>query len=104
MEFTSTVSRWPGKIHTADYMTFPQLVEWEKALDGAQKLDKDNSSLSEFYGKLLPTSLSFVKQWDIKGLPEKVDSNNFPASPALIAWLVDSITELYRLTNTDNPN
>ena len=104
LEFISNVPGWPGKIFTGTYLTFPQLVAWEKALSRATKLKESTESLYEFYAELLPSAITLIKKWEIERLPENVTYENFPASPRLVAWLVETITDLYEKTNASDPN
>jgi|SRR3990167_2023427 len=103
LEYTSDVPRWPGKIFTAAYLTFPRLVEWEKALDDAKQL-KETDGLFAFYAKLLPAAIPLVEKWELSKLPEMVTYEIFPASPRLVAWLVECIADLYTKTNESDPN
>ena len=105
LEYPCDVDRWKGKItfHN-DYLSFPALVAWEKALSAATKLKESTDSLYEFYAALLPAAIPLVKLWDISGLPNPVTYETFPASPKLVAWLVECITDLYEKTNSSDPN
>lgn len=103
LEYTSDVERWSGKIFTAPYLTFPSLISWEKALDDAKKL-KESDGIFAFYAKLLPAAIPLVEKWELVGLPNPVTYETFPASPRLVAWLVECITDLYEKTNTPDPN
>lgn len=97
-KYESTLKRWPGHILLGDYMPFPDLLKWEKALEQAKALDS-TSSVNEFYNRLLPVACGMVHEWHIQGLPEKVSLENFPASAKLVAFVVESITDLYTKTN-----
>jgi len=99
MKFESTVERWPGHIETEDVMRYPALIAWENALGDASKIEDQTSAVS-FYGKLLPVAITMVKEWHFDGLPDIVTYENFPASPLLVAWLVDCITKLFQATNS----
>jgi hypothetical protein len=103
-------SRWPGTIVLPDFMTFPQLRDWQKAMNAARKInelqqaaDKDTISIADFYLSILPAATSLVKEWHIEGLPEKVDESVFPASSNLMSWLMDCVNDLYTRTNV-SPN
>src|SRR3990167_11169170 len=100
MEFTSKVPRWKGKIHTGEFMHWGNMVLWETAVEDARQLG-ENASLAQFYSKLLPIALKFVERAEINGLPEKLEYKDVPASPKFVAFLIESVTELYRLTNED---
>jgi len=105
LEYPCDVDRWKGKIvFTNDYLSFPALVSWEKALSAATKLKESTDSLYEFYAALLPNAIPLVGKWEIAGLPEHVTYEDFPASPRLVAWLVETITDLYEKTNASDPN
>ncbi len=100
----SPESRWPGTIVLSEYLTFPQLFRWETAMNEAKKVSvlqqaADSITTADFYLKLLPTAVSFVTEWHISGLPDKVDENNFPASAKLMSWLITCVSELYTATN-----
>ena len=103
IEYASDVKRWGGKIWLPDYMSFPCLVDWEQALDGAKQL-KAKDGLFAFYAKLLPAAIPLVEKWELNGLPNPVTYETFPASPKLVAWLVECITDLYTKTNESDPN
>ena len=103
IEYASDVKRWGGKIWLPDYMSFPCLVDWEQALDGAKQL-KAKDGLFAFYAKLLPAAIPLVEKWELNGLPSPVTYETFPASPKLVAWLVECIADLYAKTNESDPN
>ena len=104
LEYPCAVDRWKGKIEfNSDYLPFPHLVEWERALDKAKNLKKEDGKFA-FYATLLPVAIPFVDTWEISGLPNPVTYKTFPASPRLTAWLVDCITDLYQKTNAPDPN
>ena len=102
MEFTSSVAKWPGRIVTGEYITYPELVEFEAALDMAKGLG-ENSRAHAFYQSLLPAACKIVRKWEIQGLPENVTPDNFPGSLELVAWVVESISDLYKITNGQDP-
>ena len=95
--------RWPGYVMMPDYFSFPNLLRWEQAMAKAKEA-KDSNITSEFYLQVLPTAISFVQEWHIDGLPEKVDENNFPASSGLMSWMIGVVTDLYVRTNDPSPN
>ena len=98
MKFDSTVERWPGYIETEDVMRYPALIAWDSALTDASRAE-DQTNAVLFYGKLLPVAIPMVKEWHIEGLADIVTYDNFPASPLLVAWLVECITKLFQATN-----
>ena len=107
IEYVSKVDRWPGKIYANSYMTFPELQKWEEAIEGTKSLVKEGeentANTISFYGALLKPAIEIIKKWEIVGIPEKVSVENFPASLSLVAFVVDSITDLYRRTNYTDP-
>ena len=100
MEHEVKVKRWKGKFHTAEYMTWPQMTKWERAVDAARELG-DKANTSDFYGTLLPTALEIITKTEIKGLPEHLTLETFPSSAMLCVAVVEAITSLYQLTNQD---
>ena len=81
-------------------------IDYQKsieALDDAKKL-KESDGLFVFYAKLLPAAIPLVEKWEIKGLTNPVTYETFPASPRLVAWLVECVTDLYNKTNDSDPN
>lgn len=109
IEYVSKVERWPGKIFTNSYMTFPELQKWEEAIEGTKSLtksvegDESTANTISFYGALLKPAMEIIKKWEIVGVPENVTVESFPASLSLVAFVVDSITDLYRRTNYTDP-
>jgi len=103
--FVSTIERWPGKVLTNEWMTWPQLELWEVALKAAQKVNAENDSVIQFYSIMLPIALEIVKEWDIQGLSAEIKStDDLPASVELIAFIVESISKLFADTNAVSPN
>lgn len=102
LTFDSPVARWPGTVSTSDYLTYPQLIEWEKALDEAKRLGEDKS-VAEFYAAFQPIIWKIVKKWDIAGLDDPPALDDFPGSPPLMSWLVEVISDLYKKTNDIDP-
>lgn len=98
--YTSPVPQWPGTIQTADYLTYPELIDWDEALTAAKAhTDPEGGSVVKFYHCLLPLAIRLVGKWEIAGLPAELGLATFPGSPALAAWLVDCISDLFRTTN-----
>lgn len=99
-DYTSPMAQWPGTIHTADYMTYPELIEWDAALTAAKPYTEgEEASVVKFYECLLPLAIRLVARWAIAGLPEAMSLATFPGSPMLAAWLIDCISDLFRITN-----
>lgn len=107
----STDKRWPGNVVMPDFMSFPMLAKWQKAMNEARKItvaqqiaDKDTISTADFYLSILPVATELVSEWHIQGLPEKVDETNFPASSNLMSWIIECVNDLYTRTNSTDPN
>ena len=102
MEFNKDgkVPRWKGKIYTGEFMRWSDMVSWEEAVEEARKLG-ENASLGKFYDKLLPVAVKFIERAEIKDLPEKLEYKDIPASPKFVAFLIESVTKLYEITNED---
>lgn len=101
MIYECNAKRWKGKIYLPEWMSWQSMVRWEHAVDEARKLG-EGVNISDFYDKLLPVALTFVEKFEIAGLPEHVEYEKFPASPKLVASLIEAVTELYRITNEDD--
>ena len=122
MKIESPVKRWPGTITLPEYLTIPQAMAWEDALEKARDLLpevefelKEDGSIDA--SKLLPEHLEYlnisnsvkyanevlpgikecVLEWNLKDF----DPENFPATPRqsrleLMNWLMTEITKLYK--------
>ena len=102
-QIDTNIERWPGHIVLPEYMNFPQLSLYQRALASAQKND-DSDDMSVFFEHLLPMAFKIVKEWHIKGLPEDLSAETFPASPALVSFVVTEIANLFNATNGIDPN
>lgn len=93
--------RWPGYVVIPDYLSYPQLNRWEIALDKAKTVSELETakSSSGFFMELLPIAISIIAEWHITGLPEKVSSDNFPASTRLLSFVTGLVSDLYTSTN-----
>lgn len=104
---TSPIKRWPGTVVLSDPLTFPQVFAFEDAIRAVQAEGKDINQ-SRVDGMILPGILACVEEWHLENIPEHPTIENFPATPPvsrsrLIAWLIESITELYTEAD-DVPN
>lgn len=102
----SNVQRWPGRIYLPDYLTFPALLEWEKAIKHLQSGPdgKTNVDMESLYTHVLPVIMNVVVKWELEGLPEKMTPETFPGSAELLNWLTNCVTELFSNTNEIAPN
>lgn len=101
-EYVSTVPKWAGTIKLPSYMTFPDLVRWEKvvkAIEGSETKD-----LSLMYDQVVPFLCYFVKEWNIDRLPGQVTPEEFPGSAELLNWLMECINAVFTATNEIDPN
>lgn len=125
----SPVKKWPGTVVIPDFLTIPQAIAWEDALEDARSLlpdiefeYKEDGSLDfskftlehykfmgisqslKYENKMLPGIKACVESWNLTGF----DVNNFPATPRqarvdLFTWLISEIMALYR-DETEVPN
>ncbi len=112
---TSPVDRFPGRVTLPDYLTMPQVMEWERAILEARALRQqaiDDKALivtvAELDGKYVTAICSIIEKWELDNYPERVTLENFPGSPRyesglLIAWLIREIGKIYS-EETDIPN
>jgi hypothetical protein len=96
----SPVKRWPGTITLPDYLTYPQVVAFRKAVAEAKGLGED-AQLDVYNYAMLPGLCICVERWDIAGLPEHVTAETFPAAPArassqLLAWVINGVVALFK--------
>jgi len=96
----SPVKRWPGTITLPEYLTYPQVVAFRKAMAEAKGLG-DDAQLDVYNYTLLPGLCACVEAWSIMGLPDKVTAEIFPATPArasasLLAWLISQVIEIFK--------
>lgn len=101
---TSPVRRYPGTVKISDPLTFPQAFAFSDALDAARALD-ENATLMQYNHVMLAGICVCVEEWHIQGLPEVVDPDTFPATPArasaeLAAWLISEVANLFAEAET----
>jgi len=82
----SPVAKWPGKIHLADPLTYPQYAAWWDALQAATagKAGLTIGDLAKdprLVNATLPGLLACVERWELTGFPEVVTAETFPATP-----------------------
>lgn len=95
----SPVKRWPGSITLPEYLTYPQVVAFRKAMADARALGEE-AQVDVYNYAMLPGLCVCVEKWNITGLPEQVTAETFPASPArasvqLLSWLIGQVTALF---------
>jgi hypothetical protein len=103
-----------------DYLTMPQALAWERALEQEDVLraehnpyiqDDANKAKPEYRyriaevmslirGGYVPAILQIVSEWHLSGLPERMTFENFPGAPKipahdLMSWLIESVGGLY---------
>lgn len=105
-EFKSPVKRWPGKIYLPEYLSFPDLLEWEKAMKSLQSGPdgKTQVDMVGLYNHVLPVIMKMVVKWELEGLPEDLTPEKFPGSAELLNWLTNCVTDLFGTTNEIAPN
>jgi len=101
----SPVKRWSGTITLSDPLNYPQYVAIQRAFKRVQP----EMTQAESHLELLPALLGCIEAWNLNGgFPEKVTTDNFPASPRLssakmIAWLIEEISALVNEAD-ESPN
>ena len=93
----SPVKRYPGSVVLHDPLTYPQLIAFQNAITEAQAVGE--TTWVKLRQALLPGILACVESWNIEGVPEEPNMDNFPATPIvsagnLVNWLQESITAL----------
>ena len=94
------VKCWPGTITIPDYLNYPQVMAFRKAMAEAQQLGED-VPVDTYNFTILPGLCACVERWDIKGLPEHVTPETFPGAPAsasvrLMSWLIGVVVEQFK--------
>ena len=107
MKTVSYEGKWPGTVTLYDPMTMQQEAAWERAMANFRTAIDEGLGISSFNLAALPGILECVSEWKLKGFPERVTIENFPAHPrneraSLISFLVTSIAEIYK--SSDDPN
>lgn len=100
---TSPVKQYPGDVILCDPLTLLQVWAIEDALtpELRERLAGDRPERA-FYDAL-PVFLACVEKWEIDGIPANPGPADFPATPpskrqagmALVAWLINSVMELF---------
>jgi len=98
LEYTG---KWAGSVTFTDPLTLPQAAAWERAVAGAQKVLKEGAGMSAYNYAILAGICTCVEKWELKGLPERITPESFPAKPhkaraELVAWLVNCVIDLYK--------
>ena len=104
--FASPVSRWPGTVALPDYLTLPQIIEWNEAIERAGTYTQETedgkrvviTDAPRYYITMLKPVCSIVLDWQLRGLGA-LTPETFPGTPVrsaqkLMRWLVDSVAEL----------
>jgi hypothetical protein len=92
--YESPVEEFPGSVTMPDYLTFPQAVAYEEAIQALSALE--NPSSAKVDSLLLPAIEQCVEKWDIEG----VENGKIPATPRvpsgkLVSWLFGIIRDMY---------
>lgn len=98
---TSPVKRWPGTITVPDYLSYPQVMAFRRAVAEAENIKNDKAEVTAYNYALLPGLCACVNKWDIVGLPEQVTAEIFPCSPVgasvrLLTWVMGAVTDLLK--------
>ena len=111
---TSPIKKWPGTVTLSDPLTYPQFFAVEDAIaEGnrqaaeAKEAGKEISQ-QRYAAAVVGGVLKCVEAHDLKGLPDPLTVDNFPASPAtssmrLASWLIEEVTEIYT-SEDESPN
>ena len=99
------VKRFPGTVTLSDPLTFPQVFAIQDALEAAGELG-DEIQVLRYNHAILPGVIECVEKWELEGVPNPPDADNFPATPAeasarLVAWLVGEISDLFNEAEPD---
>ena len=102
----SPVKKFPGTVRISEPLTYPQCFKIEDALAAHNELDSKATARKRHY-TLLPGIMACVEEWNIEGLPDDLQLDNFPATPTndidgLIAWILEEITAVYK--GDEDPN
>jgi hypothetical protein len=124
-KISSPSSRWPGAVTFSEPLNMPQALAWQRARQEVDKLRvtepiivdgketypiRDDVIMEEINVAQIPGIIACVDSWELEGFPQVVTPNNFPSSPRLknielIAWLVNTIWEIYWGTaEVEDPN
>jgi len=101
---TSPVKKWPGSVTLFDPLTYPQLIQWQTAIERANEIKADitfadAALMPSVTMALLPGICACVEKWELEGLPASISPESLPATPRqsagrLIIWLVGEIGKL----------
>lgn len=103
MKSDSPVEHFPGYVELPEFLNILQLRKFQDAFFGDlnQIIERDKKVfLSVSDEKMLPVIFDIVKEWHIKGVPEKPTISTFPATPVtaaheLIVWLTNEVYKIY---------
>lgn len=91
----SPVSEFPGTIELPEYLTLPQVIEYDQAA-------RDSKDITDAMQKnlvLLPMIFKITGTWNIKGIDPKPTMDTFPYTPIipatmLVSWLHRNIIKI----------
>jgi hypothetical protein len=94
----SPVKKFPGSVTMPDYLSYPQVLAFRRAVKEAKELG-DDVPLFEYNHALLPGIIPCVEKWEIPSLPQSITADSFPVAPSqasqrFTAWLIRLVTEL----------
>ena len=100
----SPVKRWSGGVRLHSYLTFPQVIAFESAIQSGREYlaeQGDDALMSVYSHMVLPGVFGCIEEWQLEGFPEDVDADSFPATPRiasaeLLNWLITAITGVMR--------
>ena len=102
MEITSPVKRFPGTVVMPDFLTLPQVLDFEETEHQIHELRESDGSVSftKINAIQLPFILGTVLEWRIEGIPAHPTIETFPMSPRvptaqLLTWIIREVTSLY---------
>lgn len=101
---TSSVKRFPGTVTLAYPFTYPQIIEWDKAITALMELPDEEERVPYDIQSILWDGIRVLAEsWNIQDF----DLNKTPSTPQipildLLLWLV---TEIGKIVNEeDDPN
>ncbi len=92
----SPVKRWPGTVTLPEYLTWPQMEQWQAAAQEAE----DATVMTQQQLAWVRGICAVVSTWELTGLPSAMTPDTFPATPArsavaLMGWLIREISALF---------
>ena len=101
----SPVKRFSGSVELKDPLPYLVVVRFEQAV-GTLRAD---ATAKDAGAHFLPVLLDCAEKWELKNFPETLTVDNFPGTPrkdslALIAWLINEVTAIYKGNEDNDPN